>query len=92
MEVSNCTHGDIRLTGKAKSTGGRVEICIHRVWGAVCDDGWDARDANVVSGQLGYFPFGKSILFRFPLFILAQIIFLQCRSNSSFWGILWRKF
>lgn len=61
VEVSNCTHGDVRLTGVVKSVGGRVEICMHGVWGAVCDDAWDTRDANVVCGQLGFFPFGKQI-------------------------------
>ena len=36
-----------------------MEICIHGVWGAVCDDGWDARDADVVCGQAGFYPFSK---------------------------------
>ena len=35
---------------------GRVEICVHNVWGSVCDDGWNRADANVACGQLGYFP------------------------------------
>ena len=43
---------------------GRVEICIHEVWGSVCDDGWSRADANVACGQLGYFPSGKSTLGR----------------------------
>ena len=58
VEFSNCTHGAIRLAGVVKSVSGRVEICIHGVWGVVCDDGWDTQDANVACGQLGYFPFG----------------------------------
>lgn len=59
VEVSNCTHGSMRLTGTTQPSSGRVEICIHGVWGTVCDDGWDSRDANVVCGQVGYFSFGK---------------------------------
>ncbi len=59
VEFSNCTHGSIRLAGALKSVSGTVEVCTHGVWGAVCDDGWDYRDANVACGQLGYLSFGK---------------------------------
>ena len=33
---------------------GRVEICIGKLWGSICDDNWDIRDAIVVCRQLGY--------------------------------------
>ena len=53
----------MRLAGSTKTASGRVEMCIRGVWGAVCDDGWDTQDANVVCNQLGYFDYGKETLY-----------------------------
>ena len=47
-----CIHGEIRLVGRNNILG-RVEICLNGVWGTVCDNGWDSRDARVVCRQLG---------------------------------------
>ena len=58
VTFSNCTHGELRLTGGQVPTEGRVEICYNGVWGSICDNGWNTVDANVVCDQLGYYPSG----------------------------------
>jgi len=55
---TNCSVGQIRLMDGVSRREGRVEICIDRVWGTICDTYWSRPDAQVVCRQLGYTSFG----------------------------------
>lgn len=62
-----CMDGELRIgnpeeyvVGSEVTVGGRLEICYSGVWGTVCDDGWNIRDAVVACGQLGHKTTGKN--------------------------------
>ena len=59
---ANCTNGELRLRGGENITEGRVEICINRAWGTICDTQWDYRDVQVVCRQLGFPSIGKFLI------------------------------
>ena len=60
---TNCTRGQIQLSGGSNNRSGRVELCVDGNWGTVCDDGWSYNDARVVCRQLGFSTLGE-IKFR----------------------------
>ena len=47
-----CEEGNVRLVGGANLYEGRLEVCVNRVWGTVCDAEWGAEGTNVVCEQL----------------------------------------
>ena len=57
---SNCTNGDVRLSGGSLNSEGYVQVCINNAWGSVCGSNWDSQDGNVVCRQLGLLPRGNA--------------------------------
>jgi deleted-in-malignant-brain-tumors protein 1 len=44
----------LRLVGGEQPNEGRVQVYLNGGWGAVCNNGWDWKDARVACRQLGY--------------------------------------
>ena len=57
-----CADGQLRLAGGNIANEGRVEICMNKEWGTVCDNSWGTTDATVVCRQLGYSMQGQNQL------------------------------
>ncbi len=54
----DCTNGNLRLANPLSENSGRIEICMNRAWGTICDSAWQAQDNAVACRQLGYQPYG----------------------------------
>ena len=49
---SECTDGELRLVNGTNPLEGRVEICITKAWGTVCDNLFSEADTDVVCQQI----------------------------------------
>jgi len=52
--VRECVDSDVRLAGSVYPHQGRLEVNVGGIWGTVCDDYFDSRDARVACSMLGY--------------------------------------
>ena len=48
------TVSGIRLTDGGSPNQGRVEINLNGLWGTVCSNGWDSKEAEVVCQMLNF--------------------------------------
>ena len=63
VEASNCTDGSVRLQSGVPNIvrDGRVEVCLNKVWGTVCDRQFSEDDAQIVCAQMDFEKTSKSL-------------------------------
>ena len=59
------------------------EICINGTYGAICDSGWDDRDARVACRQLGFSFFNSKLLVCLKILEHLKIMTISFRCQSS---------
>ncbi|CAI8052103.1 Deleted in malignant brain tumors 1 protein [Geodia barretti] len=79
-----CTENNIRLRGGHENYYGRVEICLHGLWGTVCGDRWDSREAAVVCRQLHLYGSSYTLKsFPNPDGLPIHLDNVNCQGNES---------
>ena len=92
---STCSDGDVRLIGGSTDYEGRVEVCINRVWGTVCQstshrswiNRWNSQDANILCRQLGHQDLGELFQCIYSVVICCQIHFTLLAGSVVFTNI-----
>ena len=56
--IELCDDGQIRIVGSPTPKLGRVEVCVNRTWGTICDSTWNNAAASVICKQQGYSSYG----------------------------------
>ena len=69
---TECTHGDLRLTGGESKSEGRVEVCYKGGWYSVCGIG--DEEASVMCKQLGHTEYPCKLRRTKPSLNLSKLV------------------
>ena len=61
VSLANCNDGELRLVGGNDSAVGRIEVCINKAWGTICNTRFGTNEAFVICQQLGFPTEGTTI-------------------------------
>ncbi len=87
-EKDNCSDGQVRLVNGSNILEGRIEMCINKAWGSVCDDSFSEDDSNVICKELGYRINGE-VPETCQGLLYSSFVSCICRKYSPPWSFLW---
>ena len=84
-----------RLINGSSPSNGRVEVAYDGLWGTVCENGFDNKEASVLCRQLGFRSvfIAKSFYLFFALSdsnTIAVVVKLQIKRMILYKSVLWQ--
>ena len=82
-EDGDCSDGELRLQNGSSVREGRVEICVNRAWGTICNHNYGITDAQTICSQQTFSREGQTTLLSAVTYISEIEASSVCTENQE---------